>query len=128
MKIPLSHAIFLILMVAGILIVAFPESNTSRIVELSNDHGPSLTDGVGLVFIAIGYIPLIFFMISKVRNVSHRKGLLPTAILCFVIISSFVVIYFSVADDQHLLLTIAVSCSIVAQFVLLRLAWRVGND
>jgi len=44
----------LILITAGIAIVALPD-NGVRLFSISNDHGPSLQDAIGLVLVFVGY-------------------------------------------------------------------------
>src|SRR5262252_4257731 len=47
-------ALMLILIAAGIVIVALPDKG-KRIFSISKDHGPSLQDAMGLVMVLIGY-------------------------------------------------------------------------
>lgn len=49
--------VLLLLLFIGFVIVALPDNN-ERLFSISRDHGPSLQDAIGLIFIAIGYTGL----------------------------------------------------------------------
>ncbi|QHT65801.1 hypothetical protein GXP67_03535 [Rhodocytophaga rosea] len=48
----------LILLIVGCIIVALPDSN-ERLFSMSEDHGPSLQDAVGVVLILVAYVWLM---------------------------------------------------------------------
>lgn len=49
---------WLLLIVAGFVIVALPDNN-ERLFSISKEHGPSLQDAFGLLLIMVGYIGLL---------------------------------------------------------------------
>jgi len=52
-------AIYLLLIVAGLFVLAWPEENDQMMIQFSETHGPSALDLIGLLMLFIGYISLI---------------------------------------------------------------------
>ena len=51
--------IYFLLIVVGLVVVAWPEQDDHMMIQLSEMHGPSALDLIGLAMIFAGYIPLI---------------------------------------------------------------------
>jgi hypothetical protein len=66
------------LVAGGRAFIAHPDDD-NRVFSLSEDHGPSRTDGVGLVVLLIGYVLLARFVWLRRRRLPRRIVILAFA-------------------------------------------------
>jgi len=118
--------IYLLLIVMGLIVLAWPEQDDRMMIQFSETHGPSGLDIVGIVILLGGYIPLIipvFTKFSVIQQVAGRifsRLLAVVAVVCSLLISGALMI----GDD--LLLWAAVTISISTQVILIYFAARSG--
>ncbi len=118
--------IYLLLIVVGLVVLAWPEQDDQMMIQFSETHGPSGLDIVGIVILLGGYIPLImpvFTKFSVIQQVAGRifsRLLAVVAVVCSLLISGALMI----GDD--LLLWAAVTISISSQVILIYFAARSG--
>jgi uncharacterized membrane protein YidH (DUF202 family) len=88
----------LILIVAGIVIVALPD-NGERLFSLSRDHGPSLQDALGLILVFIGYGWLLTQAWKRREKILQYKDRLSFKVIPLLLVISIVLIIVSVIND-----------------------------
>lgn len=112
-------------MIAGIVIIACPENNNKAVVRLSETHGPSILDLIGIVVLMFGYLPLAYLMITRFNVAVRKVGLSASLALIVLILISFLMIGFYLRNDNNLMLTISILISTAAQTLLFLVVLRI---
>lgn len=66
--------IYLAVMIAGFIILAWPESNNEMMVRFSETHGPSGLDMLGIMVIALGYTPMLIQVFRSSGSIWKKLG------------------------------------------------------
>ena len=90
--------IMLLLIAAGFVIVALPDSG-KRLFSISKDHGPSLQDSIGLAFILIAYVWFVKEAWKRRGRILKYKHLLSFRIILFLFVAGLGLIIVSVVND-----------------------------
>jgi hypothetical protein len=88
----------LILIIAGIVIVALPDSG-ERLFSISRDHGPSMQDAVGLILMFIGYAWFLRQTWRRREKLFQYKNRLSFRLIPPFIVIGIVLIIVSVIND-----------------------------
>lgn len=73
-----SWALWATLSVAGLSIILIPDTGP-RLFSLSEEHGPSLTDGIGVLLLVIGWATLDMATWRRRRRLAPKRGVLAFA-------------------------------------------------
>ena len=60
--------IYFLLIIVGLVVLAWPEQDDQMMIQFSETHGPSSLDLAGIVILLGGYVPLILPAITKIRD------------------------------------------------------------
>ena len=90
--------LMLILIAAGIVIVALPDSGR-RIFSISRAHGPSLQDAMGLVLVFIGYTWFLIQAWKQREKILQYKNRLSFKLIASLTIVGITLIIVSVIND-----------------------------
>ena len=90
--------LMLILIAAGIVIVALPDSGR-RIFSISRAHGPSLQDAMGLVLVFIGYTWFLIQAWKQRGKILQYKNRLSFKLIAPLMIVGITLIIVSVIND-----------------------------
>ncbi len=88
----------LILITAGIVIVALPD-NGMRLFSISNDHGPSLQDAIGLVLVFVGYGWFLAQAWKQRRKILQHKDRFSFKLILPLLVIGIAVIVVCVIND-----------------------------
>ena len=88
----------LILIVAGLVIVALPD-NGKRLFSLSRAHGPSLQDALGLIPVLIGYGWFLKQAWIRKEKILQYKDRLSLRLIPFLLVIGIALIVVSVIND-----------------------------
>jgi uncharacterized membrane protein YidH (DUF202 family) len=88
----------LILVTAGIVIVALPDSG-ERLFSISRDHGPSMQDAIGLVLLFIGYAWFLVQTWRRREKLFQYKNRLSFRLVPLFVVIGIVLIVVSVIND-----------------------------
>ena len=66
--------IYLTTVLFGLAVLAWPEQDSQMFVKVSERHGPSTLDLVGLAFILVGYLPMVARVWSRRMHLQSRFG------------------------------------------------------
>ena len=120
----LRIGIYLLLIVVGLVVLAWPEQDDQMMIQFSETHGPSALDLAGIVILLGGYIPLIlpaitkFSMIQQIAGRIFSRLLIAAAVICLLLIG----VALKIGSD--VLLWVAVTISTMAQATLIYFARR----
>jgi hypothetical protein len=81
----------------GLVIVLIPDTDV-RVFSLSEGHGPSLLDGVGVLLLIAGWVVLDLATWRRRREVSYRRGVVVMVTLAAIAASA--VVLWSVLGDH----------------------------
>jgi hypothetical protein len=115
---------YLILFVTGLAILCWPEKNTTMIIRMSENHGPSSLDVAGLLILSIGYVPMILTVIKRFKDIRMELGDTRSFMLVVISISALTLIAVSLYITQDMLLWISVAVSTICQSILTYQAFR----
>ena len=88
----------LILVIAGIVIVALPDSG-ERLFSISSDHGPSMQDAIGLILVFIGYAWFLVQTWRRREKLFQYKNRLSFRLILPMIVVAIVVVVVSIIND-----------------------------
>jgi len=115
--------IYFALLVLGLIVLAWPEENNLMIVQFSETHGPSKTDLAGILIIMMGYLPMIKEVWKRSSWIKTNLGNRNWNILIGITITSLTAIALSLYAGNDTLLWISVLGAVIAQAVLVRVAY-----
>ena len=115
----IRFGIYLLLIVVGLVVLAWPEQDDQMMIQFSETHGPSALDFVGLLILFGGYIPLIIPVVTKFSLIQHVAGKIFSKLLAAITIMSSLLIVMALVVDNEILLWITVATSTSAQAILI---------
>jgi len=116
--------VYLIIVLAGVIILCYPEQDDSMVVELSEKHGPSRLDLLGIFILMIGYIPMIVRVIMRYNVIVSTLGELKSVFLIVLSILCLIMISVALSFSYEVLLWVFVSVGTVLQAILIYYAFR----
>lgn len=112
----------LVILTIGLVILAWPEEESLMMVQLSENHGPSKLDLLGIALIMIGYIPMVIHVIKRTSDLRIAMG--KWFLLSIVMIAiSFASITLALYANIEWLLWVAVAVATGFQSVIVYLAY-----
>jgi hypothetical protein len=69
-----SPWVYLIVIGSGLAVLAWPEQDSRMFLTLSERHGPSTLDLIGLALILVGYVPLVARVWTRRQPLRARFG------------------------------------------------------
>jgi hypothetical protein len=116
--------VYLIIVLAGVIILCYPEQDDSMVVELSEKHGPSRLDLLGIFILMIGYTPMIVRVIMRYNVIVSTLGKLKSVFLIVLSILCLILISVALSFSYEVLLWVFVSVGTVLQAILIYYAFR----
>jgi hypothetical protein len=110
--------VYLASVVFGLAVLAWPEQNSRMLVTLSERHGPSALDLLGLAFMLAGYAPMAAGVWTRRTQLQYRLGASWPWVIALVGVS-WVGIVAGLATDREFVLWTSVTASTVAQSLLI---------
>ncbi|MGC3948282.1 MAG: hypothetical protein QM762_27875 [Chryseolinea sp.] len=117
-----SPVLYIILVIAGLIVLAWPEQDNVMLVQVARRHGPSRLDLIGLLLMAIGYVPLAVITFRRFPEVKKRLTPRVANILVVAYFVSLSIIAIALFANQEALLWFAVAVAAISQFVLTGIA------
>ena len=77
----------------GVLVISLPDSG-SRLFSLSEGHGPSVQDAVGIVLVLIGWLAFLVPLFRERTSISRPR------LLSLMVVVGAVVVVWSIATDS----------------------------
>lgn len=116
--------VYFALLLFGLLVLAWPEENDVMMIQFSETHGPSKIDLAGILIIMMGYAPMAKEVWKQSSLVKGNLGSRIWNLLIVVIFISMTGIAWSLYAGNDITLWISVIAAVLAQSVLVRLAYR----
>ena len=116
--------IYFALLIFGCIVLAWPEENDLMLVQISETHGPSGMDLAGILIIMMGYLPMVKEVWKRSSWVKASLGRRSWNILIIITFTSLAAIVWSLYMGWEVILWISVIGAVVAQAVLVRVAYR----
>jgi len=110
---------YFLLIVVGLVVLAWPEQDDQMMIQFSETHGPSSLDLVGIVILLGGYIPLIFPVFTKFSMIQHSTGRIFSTLLIIAAVICLLLIGVALMIGSDVLLWVAVTISTVVQATLI---------
>jgi uncharacterized protein YjeT (DUF2065 family) len=111
--------IYLVLIIIGLVVLAWPEQDDQMMIQLSKAHGPSTLDLIGLAIIFSGYVPLITPVFTKFSHIQQLAGKFFSRLLVFIAFACSLLIVRALVIDSEILLWTAVTISTSTQAILI---------
>jgi len=105
--------VYLAALVIGLAVLAWPEQNSAMLVTLSNRHGPSALDLVGLAFILAGYLPMAARVWARRTLLQSRFGVSWPWMIALVCVSWAGIVAGLVMERETVLWTSVIASTIV---------------
>jgi len=118
-----SFWVVLLLLIGGIVIVLLPDSD-KRLLSFNKDHGPSLQDMIGIGLIIIGWIWIVFQIISNRNQLVVRLGLFKLRLMALLIVAGGALIAAGILSTLNNLLWTGIALSAFAYVFLMIPAFR----
>jgi len=116
--------IYFLLIVVGLVVLAWPEQDDQMMIQFSETHGPSLLDTAGIVILLVGYVPLIFPVFTKFSMIQQSAGTIFSKLLFVAAVICLLLIGVALVIGSDVLLWVAVTISAAAQATLIYFANR----
>jgi hypothetical protein len=116
--------LYLILIVIGLVVLAWPEENNLMMVKLSETHGPSTLDLVGIGIIFLGYIPLIIPVFTRFSVIQQAVGKQLSLSMVVAVVFFSVMIAIGLGIENDVLIWVSVAISTMLQAILVYLSYR----
>lgn len=118
--------LYILLILTGLTVLAWPEESSLMMIKLSETHGPSAIDLVGLGIIFLGYIPLIIPVFKRFYVIQQSIGKRLSASIVFAILFFSATIVTGLLIDSEMLLWTSVAITTSLQAILIYFAsWKV---
>ena len=101
----------------GLAVLAWPEQDSRMFLTLSERHGPSTLDLIGLAIILVGYVPMAARVWARRKPLQSRFGASWLGMIALVLVSWGGIVAGLVAERELLLWT-SVTASTFAQALL----------
>jgi hypothetical protein len=108
----------------GLIVLAWPEQNDLMMIQFSETHGPSKMDVAGILIIMMGYVPMIKEVWKQFPRIKSNLGGRSWKILIAVTFIAMAGIVLGLYAGSDITLWISVIVAIIAQGVLVRVAYR----
>ena len=118
-----SFWVVLLLLIGGIVVVLLPDSD-KRLLSFNKDHGPSLQDMIGIGLIIIGWIWIVFRIISNRNQLVVRLGLFKLRLMALLIVAGGALIAAGILSTLNNLLWTGIGLSAFAYVFLMIPAFR----
>jgi uncharacterized membrane protein YidH (DUF202 family) len=109
----------LTLLGAGLVVLSWPEESNMMLVKFSETHGPSRLDSIGLLLIMTGYLPMIFMVAKRFKNISRQRGKTKPVVLAIISVLALIMIAIALNLSNDVVLWISVAISTASQSLLL---------
>lgn len=116
--------IYLLIMIAGLAVLAWPEENNIMMIQLSETHGPSGLDMIGIAIMMIGYIPMGIDVGKSSVMLRKKLGKKVWALLLTGISLSFLNIALALVLMNNTWLWTTVALTVILQGILVYLTFR----
>jgi hypothetical protein len=110
--------LYLILMGVGLVVLSWPEENNVMLVKLSETHGPSVLDSIGLLMIATGYGPIVLMVVKRFNYIRSQRGKSKPFVLAIISLVALVTIGVALNMSNEIMLWISVAVSTTCQSIL----------
>jgi hypothetical protein len=120
-------SVYIVLVIVGVIVLAWPEEDNVMLVEFNESHGPSMLDSVGLAFIFAGYLPMVLQVIRNFSSVMSRIGKTTTIVLGGIILLSGICIGLALINQSDLLLWTSVAVCTLGEATLIFYAFKVSQ-
>lgn len=119
--------IYLALVLVGLVVLCWPEKDNLMLVQFSETHGPSRLDSIGLLFIMIGYTPMVVTVIRRFQFIQSRLGKARTIYLIATsfLFSGMIGLALNLGSDA--LLWVSVAISSLSQAVVVYYGFRMDD-
>jgi hypothetical protein len=105
-------------------VLAWPEQNNLMLIKLSETHGPSKLDTIGLCILMIGYVPMIVQVIRRLSSIFNVVGKRTCISLILISLFGLMLIALSLHFSFELLLWVSVAISTISQALLIWYAFQ----
>jgi drug/metabolite transporter (DMT)-like permease len=119
-----SFWVAIVILVAGIVIVSWPDSN-ERVLSFSEAHGPSILDLAGLTFIIITWFWLLVKVFMRAKHVRRSVGVKGIIIAIGCILAGASLIASGLLYEYDSLLYSGIGLSAVGYLILVIPAFRI---
>jgi hypothetical protein len=120
--------VYFALMACGLAVLAWPEENSEMMIRISETHGPSKPDIVGIIIIMLGYIPVVAGVLKASGKLRQQIGNgLWSGLLTFTLLSFFLIAY-SLYSEKEMLLWTSVFTAAALQGILAFHSFRKENS
>lgn len=116
--------IYLLIMVTGLAVLAWPEENNIMMIQLSETHGPSGLDMIGIAIIMAGYIPMGINVGKSSAMLRKKLGKKTLSLLLICIGLSFLNIALAIVFGNDTWLWIVVAITVILQGILVYPTFR----
>ena len=116
--------IYCSLLSLGLIVLAWPEQNDLMMIQFSETHGPSKMDVAGILITMMGYVPMIKEVWKQFPKIKSNLGGRSWKILIAVTFIAMAGIVLGLYAGSDITLWISVIVAIIAQAVLVRVAYR----
>ena len=116
--------VYIVFVLVGLVVLAWPEEKNLMMVQLSESHGPSMLDSVGLAIIFLGYVPMVIKVFRNFPTILSHIGRKNAIVLIAVIAISGAFIPIALINGSDMLLWISVAVCTIAEGILIFFAFR----
>ncbi len=116
--------IYILLVIGGLIVLAWPEEDNLMLVQFNPGHGPSVLDSVGIAIILAGYIPMVIQVFRNFSKILLRIGKRTTVMLIVVAVISAILIPVALVQSSDALLWASVATCTIAEGILIFFAFR----
>lgn len=113
-----SSVLYIVLVILGLAVLSWPERDNVMLIQVAKHHGPSRMDVIGLLLMAIGYVPLAVITSRRFPRVQRRLSPRIANILLVAYFVSMTIVAIALIADQEVLLWFAVAIATISQIVL----------
>jgi hypothetical protein len=127
MKQSLRISVYIVLVIVGVVVLAWPEEDNIMLVQFNESHGPSMLDSAGLALIFAGYLPMVLQVIRNFSSVISRIGKTTAIVLGGIILLSGTCIPLALINRSDLLLWPSVAVCTFGEAILIFYAFKVSQ-
>ena len=116
--------VYFALLILGLLVLAWPEENDVMMIRFSETHGPSKMDLAGILIIMMGYLPMLKEVWKQSSFIKVSIGEKNWQLLILITFIAMAAIAWSLYAGNDITLWVAVIAAVLAQGILVRIAYR----
>lgn len=124
LKLNIRLLVYILLIIVGLVVLAWPEEENLMLVQFNESHGPSMLDSIGLALIFAGYLPMVAHVFRKFSSVLSQLGKATTIILIVIVIISGALIPVGLIKQSEVLLWSSVTACTIAEAVIIFYSYR----